>query len=60
MRGYRQYEVSAFAQPGQASQHNMNYWQFGDYLGIGAGAHGKITLPAENLYSAQQQNSPAR
>ena len=46
--GYAQYEVSAFAQPGQASQHNMNYWQFGDYLGIGAGAHGKITVPAEN------------
>jgi oxygen-independent coproporphyrinogen-3 oxidase len=46
--GYKQYEVSAFAQPGQASRHNMNYWQFGDYLGIGAGAHGKITVPAEN------------
>jgi putative oxygen-independent coproporphyrinogen III oxidase len=46
--GYGQYEVSAFAQPGQRSQHNINYWQFGDYLGIGAGAHGKITLPAEH------------
>ena len=46
--GYAQYEVSAFAQPGRASQHNMNYWQFGDYLGIGAGAHGKITMPADN------------
>ena len=45
--GYRQYEVSAFAQAGQRSQHNMNYWQFGDYLGIGAGAHGKITLPEQ-------------
>jgi oxygen-independent coproporphyrinogen-3 oxidase len=45
--GYGQYEVSAFALPGQRSQHNINYWQFGDYLGIGAGAHGKITLPAE-------------
>ncbi len=45
---YRQYEVSAFAQQGQRSQHNMNYWQFGDYLGVGAGAHGKITMPAEN------------
>jgi oxygen-independent coproporphyrinogen-3 oxidase len=42
--GFGQYEVSAFAQPGQRSQHNINYWQFGDYLGIGAGAHGKITL----------------
>jgi oxygen-independent coproporphyrinogen-3 oxidase len=45
--GYAQYEVSAFAQPGQRSQHNINYWQFGDYLGIGAGAHGKITLPGQ-------------
>ncbi|HQQ64003.1 MAG TPA: radical SAM family heme chaperone HemW [Pseudomonadales bacterium] len=43
-----QYEVSAFAQHGEASRHNLNYWQFGDYLGIGAGAHGKITLPQEN------------
>ena len=43
--GFSQYEVSAFAQAGKRSQHNMNYWQFGDYLGIGAGAHGKITLP---------------
>ncbi|MDC0589000.1 radical SAM family heme chaperone HemW [Porticoccaceae bacterium] len=46
--GYKQYEVSAFAQPGRRSQHNMNYWQFGDYLGIGAGAHGKVTLATEN------------
>ncbi len=44
--GYRQYEVSAFAREGRASRHNLNYWQFGDYLGIGAGAHGKITRPA--------------
>ena len=41
--GYRQYEVSAYAQPGFECRHNLNYWQFGDYLGIGAGAHGKIT-----------------
>ncbi|MEH6357756.1 MAG: radical SAM family heme chaperone HemW [Pseudomonadales bacterium] len=41
--GYQQYEVSAYSQSGKASQHNLNYWQFGDYLGIGAGAHGKIT-----------------
>lgn len=45
--GYRQYEVSAYAQPGRQARHNINYWQFGDYLGIGAGAHGKITLPAQ-------------
>lgn len=42
-RGYQHYEISAFSQPGRASQHNLNYWRFGDYLGIGAGAHGKIT-----------------
>jgi len=42
--GYRQYEVSAYAAPGRRSLHNTNYWQFGDYLGIGAGAHGKITM----------------
>jgi putative oxygen-independent coproporphyrinogen III oxidase len=42
--GYQQYEVSAYAQQGRQCLHNLNYWQFGDYLGIGAGAHGKITL----------------
>ncbi len=42
--GYRQYEVSAYAQAGQESRHNRNYWEFGDYLGIGAGAHGKVSL----------------
>jgi oxygen-independent coproporphyrinogen-3 oxidase len=41
--GYAQYEVSAYAQPEKQCQHNLNYWLFGDYLGIGAGAHGKIT-----------------
>ncbi|GAB1255669.1 radical SAM family heme chaperone HemW [Aurantivibrio plasticivorans] len=43
--GYQQYEVSAFSLLEQQSRHNLNYWQFGDYLGIGAGAHGKITAP---------------
>lgn len=42
--GLQQYEVSAFSIPGQESRHNLNYWQFGDYLALGAGAHGKITL----------------
>ncbi|QWP76778.1 radical SAM family heme chaperone HemW [Lysobacter sp. K5869] len=46
-RGYGQYEVSAYARPGRQCQHNLNYWRYGDYLGIGAGAHGKITLGAE-------------
>lgn len=41
--GFHQYEVSAYAQEGKRAQHNLNYWQFGDYLGIGAGAHGKLT-----------------
>jgi putative oxygen-independent coproporphyrinogen III oxidase len=41
--GYRQYEVSAFARSGFRCHHNLNYWQFGDYLGIGAGAHSKVT-----------------
>ena len=43
--GYTQYEVSAFAQAGQQCRHNLNYWQFGDYLGLGAGAHGKLSGP---------------
>lgn len=41
--GYRQYEVSAYAKAGKRCRHNLNYWHFGDYLGIGAGAHGKTT-----------------
>jgi putative oxygen-independent coproporphyrinogen III oxidase len=45
--GFGHYEVSAYAREGRRSRHNLNYWRFGDYLGIGAGAHGKITLPAE-------------
>ncbi|MGH8081756.1 MAG: radical SAM family heme chaperone HemW [Lysobacter sp.] len=45
--GYAQYEVSAYARAGRRCQHNLNYWRYGDYLGIGAGAHGKITLGAE-------------
>ena len=45
--GYAQYETSAYARPGRQCAHNLNYWRFGDYLGIGAGAHGKLTLGAE-------------
>ncbi|MEX0729584.1 MAG: radical SAM family heme chaperone HemW [Aquisalimonadaceae bacterium] len=41
--GYEQYEVSAYARPGHRCRHNLNYWRFGDYLAVGAGAHGKIT-----------------
>ena len=45
--GFEHYEVSAYAKPGRQCAHNLNYWRFGDYLGIGAGAHGKLTLGAE-------------
>ena len=43
--GYQHYEVSAYAQPGRRARHNLNYWEFGDYLGIGAGAHSKLSFP---------------
>ncbi|MCL7713098.1 radical SAM family heme chaperone HemW [Stenotrophomonas mori] len=46
-RGYGQYEVSAYARPGYQCAHNLNYWRFGDYLGIGAGAHGKLSSGAQ-------------
>jgi putative oxygen-independent coproporphyrinogen III oxidase len=53
--GYVQYEVSAYAKAGARCRHNLNYWQFGDYVGIGAGAHGKLTLdaPARILRTAK-------
>jgi putative oxygen-independent coproporphyrinogen III oxidase len=44
-QGLQRYEVSAFARPGHRCQHNLNYWAFGDYLGLGAGAHGKLSFP---------------
>jgi len=47
-QGYQQYEISAYCRDHLRSEHNLNYWQFGDYIGIGAGAHGKITLGGEN------------
>src|SRR6185437_6196288 len=43
--GFQHYETSAFAKPGHRCRHNLNYWEFGDYLGIGAGAHGKVSFP---------------
>jgi oxygen-independent coproporphyrinogen-3 oxidase len=43
--GFSHYEVSAYAQPGRRARHNLNYWEFGDYLGVGAGAHSKLSFP---------------
>lgn len=54
--GYQQYEVSAYAQAGRQSRHNLNYWGFGDYLGIGAGAHGKRTIDGEIRRRARQKH----
>ncbi len=54
--GYQQYEVSAYAQPGQRCRHNLNYWRFGDYLGLGAGAHSKITDPASGVITRQARH----
>jgi len=51
--GYKQYEVSAFAK--RVAKHNLNYWQFGDYLGIGAGAHGKITIDNKIIRTTQSK-----
>jgi oxygen-independent coproporphyrinogen-3 oxidase len=58
---YRQYEISAYARPGFGCRHNENYWRFGDYLGIGAGAHGKISraLP-EHIVRYSKVRSPER
>ena len=44
--GFARYEVSAYARPDRQCRHNLNYWTFGDYLGVGAGAHGKVSFPA--------------
>jgi oxygen-independent coproporphyrinogen-3 oxidase len=52
-RGYDNYETSAFARTGKRCKHNLNYWLFGDYIGIGAGAHGKISFPDRVLREAR-------
>lgn len=51
--GYGHYEVSAYAKPGRQARHNLNYWRFGDYLGIGAGAHSKISFPHRIIRQAR-------
>ncbi len=56
--GFAQYEVSAWAREGRFSQHNMNYWEFGDYLGIGAGAHGKLTTEDGQVIRTQRTRLP--
>jgi putative oxygen-independent coproporphyrinogen III oxidase len=56
--GYEQYEVSAYAQAGARCRHNLNYWEFGDYVGIGAGAHGKITLGSQRILRTEKPKQP--
>ena len=55
--GFQRYEISAFAREGEACVHNLNYWEFGDYIGIGAGAHGKLTM-REGPIRTQQVRQP--
>ncbi len=57
--GYQQYEISAYSKPEYQCQHNLNYWQFGDYLGIGCGAHGKITdISKQKIYRTVKVKHP--
>jgi putative oxygen-independent coproporphyrinogen III oxidase len=59
--GFAQYEVSAYAHPGAECRHNLNYWNFGDYLGVGAGAHGKLTFAARgSIVRTTQLREPRR
>jgi oxygen-independent coproporphyrinogen-3 oxidase len=55
--GFERYEVSAFSQPNRQSRHNINYWEFGDYLGIGAGAHAKLTMN-DKIYRRSRTRLP--
>lgn len=56
--GYRRYEVSAWARPGMECRHNLNYWSFGDYLGLGAGAHGKLSLDDGRIVRRWRRRRP--
>ena len=56
--GYQQYETSAYAKPGYQCQHNLNYWRFGDYLGIGCGAHGKVTFEDGRIMRTAKTRHP--
>ncbi|MDR2031982.1 MAG: radical SAM family heme chaperone HemW [Azoarcus sp.] len=57
--GFKHYEISAFARAGQQCRHNLNYWTFGDYLGLGPGAHGKLSTPA-GIVREMRHKHPAR
>lgn len=57
--GFAQYEVSAYSRPGYRCRHNLNYWTFGDYLGIGAGAHGKISFADGRIERYAKKRQPA-
>ena len=57
--GFQHYEISAWAQPGKQARHNLNYWQFGDYIGIGAGAHGKQTRADGRIVRRHKTRLPA-
>ena len=57
--GYEHYEISAFAQPNRRAKHNLNYWKFGDYLGIGAGAHSKLSFPDKILRQVRYKQPQA-
>ena len=56
--GFKRYEISAFSRGERRSAHNLNYWLFGDYYGIGAGAHGKWTAPDGTIYRTRKQRQP--
>jgi oxygen-independent coproporphyrinogen-3 oxidase len=57
--GYAQYEISAYAKPGHQCRHNLNYWHFGDYMGIGAGAHGKLSQQDGSFMRRRRKRHPA-
>jgi putative oxygen-independent coproporphyrinogen III oxidase len=58
--GFRRYEISAYSQSHRQARHNLNYWEFGDYLGIGAGAHGKLSLPEkQEILRTRKTRMPA-
>jgi coproporphyrinogen III oxidase-like Fe-S oxidoreductase len=58
-QGYQHYETSAFSLPKKQSRHNLNYWKFGDYLGIGAGAHSKLSFPGKIMRQARYKQPQA-